>query len=170
MLGTRRWWGGGSGIDHFSTVVICFTEPFRLPGASNFEFKNPKQPWLADLPSCWDCRRSPLTREVMIIIKVQSVFCWWLKYKKRHLQLDFCSSGFPGATQFLKIFLSPCFISLENRIIINSFGSERRGEHAKHRGCRAASSPCWVLVRGFVVWNADADSPLSLQKHHSGST
>lgn len=68
---------------------------------------------------------------------------------------------FPVATHSLSLFpfLSPCYVSLEDRIIINSFGREIHGEHVKHRGCRTASSPRWVWVKGFVVQNADVDSP-----------
>lgn len=80
---------------------------------------------------------------------------------KCQLQLSFYSSGSREQHALRRTFCfhSPCCISPEDRIIMNSFGREIHGEHVKHRGCGAASGPRWVRAEGFVVQNADADSP-----------
>lgn len=59
----------------------------------------------------------------------------------------------------LFLVLSPWCFSLEDGIIINSFGRQIHREHVKHEGWRAASSPCWVRVKGFIVQNTDAGLP-----------
>lgn len=85
---------------------------------------------------------------------------------KCQLQLRFNSSG-PREQRALRrtfFFHSPCCISPEDRIIMNSFGREIHGEHVKHRGRRAASGPRWVRAEGFAVQNADVDSPRRQQR------
>lgn len=66
---------------------------------------------------------------------------------------------FLGLWLLLFLVLSPSCFSPEDGIIIKSFGRQIHREHVKHEGWRAASSPCWVRVKGFVVRNTDAGSP-----------
>lgn len=70
-----------------------------------------------------------------------------------HLGVGLSGSWDSGRWSFV---LSPqsCF-SLQAGNIINSFGTQIHREHVKHEGCRAASRPCWVRVKGFVVRNTD---------------
>ncbi len=61
--------------------------------------------------------------------------------------------GFPGATHSLSLFLflSLCYISLEDGIIINSFGRGIHEEHVKRRGCWTASRRLLSVSVGICV-------------------